>query len=401
MSALLFALLVPEPGDAPGARRRDRVADGIAVGLALGYGALMVPLGDATKPGAFIPWQADVAIGVLCALALVVRRRHPLLVALALLPFGAVSVMATGAVAVALFTVAVRRRAAVVLWLGAANVATGAGYYLLQDDPPFPLWVDLLLRSVVSAAVVGWGLFVRAHRRLTQSLRDHATRLEAEQHLRVEQARLTERTRIAREMHDVLAHRLSLISLHAGALEVRTDARPEETAVAAAAIRGSAHEALDELRAVFGMLRLRAPQPGAGDPASRSEPPQPGLGDLPDLVGAARASGMTVDYTCSVPVDGPAVLLGRTAYRFVQEGLTNARKHAPGAGVRVLLDGAAGGELRITVTNPLTPATGSGIPGSGLGLVGLRERVALAGGRVEHIAEAGSFRLRAWLPWPS
>ncbi len=391
MSALLFALLVPDPADTV---RRDRLADAVAIGVAAGYGALMVPVGDAMQPGAHIPWQVDVAIGTLCLLALLARRRRPLGVALALLPFGAVSVMATGAITVAVFTVAVRRRAPVVLWLGAANVATAAGYFLLQDDPPFPLWVDLLVRSVVTAAAVGWGLFVQAYRRLTQSLRDHAARLEAEQHLRVEQARLTERTRIAREMHDVLAHRMSLISLHAGALEVRADVRPDELALAAGAIRSSAHEALQELRTVFGVLREGA--------AGRPEPPQPGLGDLPELIGDARASGMAVDYTCRVAVDGPAVLLGRTAYRFVQEGLTNARKHAPDAEVRVLLDGAPGGELTITVSNRCAgEGRAPAIPGAGLGLIGLRERIALAGGRVEHGAEGGTFRLRAWLPWPA
>jgi signal transduction histidine kinase len=290
--------------------------------------------------------------------------------------------------------VAIRRRPPVLLWLGAANVATASGYFLLQNDPPFPLWVDLVIRIVVTAAAVGWGLFVQAYRRLTQSLRDQATRLEAEQHLRVEQARLTERAQIAREMHDVLAHRMSLISLHAGALEVRTDARPEETALAAGAIRTNAHEALQELRTVFGVLRE-----GKG---SRPEPPQPGLGDLPELVDTVRASGLTVGYTCRVPVDGPAVMLGRTAYRFVQEGLTNARKHAPGTDVQVLLDGAAGGELRITITNRCTDTDHRlAIPGTGLGLVGLRERIALAGGRVEHGIDRGTFRLQAWLPWPA
>ncbi|MEV0128533.1 histidine kinase [Dactylosporangium sp. NPDC050688] len=392
MSALLFELLVPQPGS-PRSARRDRVADAVAVAVAAAYGAVMVPLGDATQPGAAIPWQVDVAIGALCVLGLLARRRRPLGVALALLPFGAVSVMATGAVTVALFTVAIRYGGATVAWLGAANVATAAGYFLLQHDPPFPLWVDLLLRSVVTVAAVGWGLFVQAYRRLTQSLRDHAARLEAEQHLRVEQARLTERTRIAREMHDVLAHRLSLISLHAGALEVRTDAGPQETAAAAGAIRSSAHAALQELRAVVGALRQGT--------ASRPEPPQPGLGDLPELLGTARAAGMTVGYTCHVPVDGPAVLLGRTVYRFVQEGLTNARKHAQGAPVQVLIDGGPGDGLRVTVTNPCTGAGRPAVAGAGLGLVGLRERVALAGGRVEHGTDGGTFRLQAWLPWPA
>jgi signal transduction histidine kinase len=393
MSALLFALLVPEPAGSGRSARRDRLADGVAAGLALGYGALMVRLGDATAPGAALPWPVDVAVGALCASTLVVRRRWPLGLALTLLPFGAVSVMATGAITVGLFTVAVRRRAPVVLLLGGAHVLLGAVYFLLQNHPPYPLWVDLLMRTVITAAAIGWGLFVQAHRRLTRSLRDHAARLEAEQHLRVEQARLTERARIAREMHDVVAHRMSLVSLHAGALEIRTDARPEEVALAAGAIRASAHEALQELRGVIGVLRDRAP--------GRPEPPQPDLADLPDLVDSARATGMTVRYTCRLPSAGPSVVLGRAAYRFVQEGLTNARKHAPDSAVEVLLAGTAGESLRITVSNPCPGTPGRpAVPGAGMGLVGLGERVALAGGRIEYGVDRGTFRLQAWLPWP-
>lgn len=394
MSALLFALLVPEPPGSTRSARRDRLADGIAIGLALAYGAVMVRLGDATAPGAALPWPVDAAIGALCALTLVVRRRWPLGLVLVLLPFGAVSVMATGAITVALFTAAIRRRAWVVLLLGAANVLLGVVYFLLQDHPPYPLWVDVVVRALVTAAAVGWGLFVQAYRRLTRSLREHAARLEAEQHLRVEQAKLTERARIAREMHDVLAHRMSLVSLHAGALEVRTDARPEEVALAAAAIRTSVHAALQELRTVIGVLRY-----GAG---GRPEPPQPDLTDLPELVENARTGGMSIQYTCHVPPAGPSVVLGRAAYRFVQEGLTNARKHAPDSPVEVLLDGAAGEDLRITITNPCTGAVGrSAVPGAGMGLIGLGERVALTGGRIEYGVDRDTFRLQAWLPWPA
>ena len=103
--------------------------------------------------------------------------------------------------------------------------------------------------------MVGWGLFVRAQRELVLSLRERAERLEAEQRLRVEQAREAERRRIAREMHDVLAHRVSLLSLHAGALEFHPDASAEEVAEAAAVIRASAHAAMQELRDVIGVLR--------------------------------------------------------------------------------------------------------------------------------------------------
>jgi signal transduction histidine kinase len=393
MAGLVFTLLVPDP---PGSRRsaaRDRLADAVAVTVALAYGSLMIPLGDATRAGAPLPWRLDVALGVLCCAALLVRRRRPVALTVALLPVSTVSVMATGAALVALFTVAIHRRGPVALALGAAYVAVVPVYFVLHDDPEFPVWVDLVVRTLTTTGALGWGMFVRAYRRLTASLREHAARLEAEQHLRVDQARLTERARIAREMHDVLAHRMSLVSLHAGALEVRTDARPEEVAIAAGAIRASAHQALEELRGVIGVLREGA--------VGRPEPPQPGLADLPGLVDAARAMGMTVAYTSAVPADGPSVVLGRTAYRIVQEGLTNARKHAPGTAVRVLVGGEPGADLRIEVRNPVpVPAARPEVPGAGMGLVGVSERVALAGGQVRYGPDGDDFRLEARLPWP-
>jgi signal transduction histidine kinase len=388
MSSLGFALLVPGPAGQRGTAARDRVADAIAILSALLYGAVMVRLGDATSAGAAIPWPVDVAIGVACAGALPVRRRWPLGVTLALLPFGAVSVMATGPILVALFTVAVRRRAGLVLLIGLAHLGTGIGYYLLQTDPPYPLWVDVALRGLTGLAAIGWGQFLRAYRHLAGSLRERADRLAAEQQLRVDQARLTERARIAREMHDVLAHRMSMVSLHAGALEVRTDARPEEIAVAAAAIRSSAHLALQELRTVVGVLR----QGATGPP----EPPQPGLADLPRLLADARTAGMTIDGQLDRAGSEPSPVLGRTAYRIVQEALTNAHKHAPGEPVTVVVGDGDG--LRIEVVNALS-GSGTGLVGSGTGLIGISERVALIGGRVSYGTERDRFRLEAWLPW--
>ncbi|BCY12474.1 sensor histidine kinase [Actinoplanes sp. L3-i22] len=384
---MLLHLLVPEPGS-PRAAVRDRLADAVAILLALLYGSAMMLVGDATRPGAAIPWPVDLALGVAGATALLVRRRHPLAVLVALLPFGAISVTVTGPILVALFTAAIRLRFPVVLLLGAVNVATGGVYYLLQERPVYDVWVDFLVRGVITVAALGWGSFVRAYRRLTTSLREHAARLEAEQELREEQARLAERARISREMHDVLAHRMSLISLHAGALEVRGSLPPVELSLAAGAIRTSAHEALEELRAVVGA------------PRGRPEPPQPGLADVDDLVASVRAAGMTVGFDSAVPVDGPPVPLGRTAYRIVQEGLTNARKHGSEAAATVRMEGAAGQGLRITIINPFLGTRESAPPGSGLGLVGIGERVGLAGGSFRCRAERGVFRLEAELPWP-
>jgi signal transduction histidine kinase len=406
LPALLPAALVPDPAGGPGplgpagaGRRprtvRDWLVDVICILLALAYGALVMRVGDATAPSPGVPWPVDAAIGTLCCLSLWCRRRWPLGLAVALVPFAAVSAMSTGAVTISVFTVAVHRRAAAAVLVGVAYVATAPVYYFLQDHPKFSIWVDVVGRLVIATAAVGWGMFARARRQLVLSLRERAARLEAEQHLRVDQARLTERARIAREMHDVLAHRLSLVSLHAGALEVRTDARPEEVATAAGVIRDNAHEALQELRTVIGVLREGS--------SSAPERPQPGLPDVPELVESARAAGMRVGYTCRVgAAAGPSAILGRTVYRIVQEGLTNARKHAPGTAVEVLVDGAAGEGLRVRITNPFPLATARpDVPGAGVGLVGLSERVALAGGRFEYgpDPDGDGFRLEVWLPW--
>jgi len=123
---------------------------------------------------------------------------------------------------------------------------------------------------------------------------------------------------------------------------------------------------------------------------------------VPELIEIARAAGTEVSYACAAT--GLPATTGRTVYRFIQEGLTNARKHAPGAAVEVLVDGSPDAGLRVLVSNPLPPApTRTELPGAGMGLVGLRERVTLAGGRLEHGhgQNGRSFRLEAWLPWPS
>jgi signal transduction histidine kinase len=205
---------------------------------------------------------------------------------------------------------------------------------------------------------------------------------------------MAERTRIAREMHDVLAHRLSLLATYAGALEYRPDAPPERLSQAAGVVRAGVHQALEELREVILLLRA--------DDAGEDDRPQPVLADVPRLVSESRDAGGPVELRDELPAaaDLPPAA-GRTAYRVVQEALTNARKHAAGRPVRVVLRGRPGDGLVIDVRNPLRGDGGDPPPGSGTGLVGLTERVRLAGGTLDHEAAAGEFRLRAWLPWPA
>jgi signal transduction histidine kinase len=314
--------------------------------------------------------------------------------------FSVYSMSASGVALIALFTVAVHRRLAVVGPIAAGYALTSFVTPLVRPDISVTHWSQVVLGVACVAAVLAWGMFVRARR---QSLRERARRAESEQELRVARARQLERNRIAREMHDVLAHRLSLLSLHAGALELRPEAPPEEIARAAGVIRDSAYQALEDLREVIGVLR--ADRAGLDRSDQAPEPPQPTLVDLPELVDQSRRAGMWVRFECQVaePAAVPAAI-GRSAYRIVQEGLTNARKHAGDAEVSVAVHGTAGDGLTVEIRNPcpVGAAGTAGIPGGGAGLIGLTERTSLAGGRLEHgRTPAGDFRLWAWLPWPT
>ena len=282
--------------------------------------------------------------------------------------------------------------------VGLALASTAIFPLLYAGDESYGF--QIVLGVLITGVVVGWGLFVRVQRELVVSLRERAATLEAEQRLRIEQAREAERLRIAREMHDVLAHRVSLLSLHAGALEFHPDASPEEVAEAAGVIRASAHAALEELRDVIGVLRE-----GEGVPGAAPEPPQPTMADVPALVDESRRAGMHLHCTLDVPSD-PALpaAVERAAYRIVQEGLTNARKHAPGAAVQVTIATEASTGLVVEVVSRRAVGVAAperlALPGAGTGLVGLAERVELAGGELRHGPdEAGDFVLRASLPW--
>jgi signal transduction histidine kinase len=340
----------------------------------------------------------SLVFGTAACLSLWLRRRHPVAVGIAAVGGALVSPLAFGAAILALFNCAIRGPRTALVLLTLVSLAAAIVYPALEPGgDPYP--VEAVFGVLLTVVAVGWGLFARARRELIYSLRERAERLEAEQRLKVEQAREAERRRIAGEMHDVLAHRVSLLSVHAGALEFRPDAPPAEIAKAAAVIRASAHAALQELRDVVGVLREQGQE---GSP----EPPQPTLEALPALVEECRAAGMRVNANVDVsPERELAAALGRTAYRIVQEGLTNARKHAPGAAVEVGVSTAAEADLEVLVVTRRPVGISSGgsrLPGAGTGLIGLAERVALAGGELEHGPDAdGNFVLRALLPWPT
>jgi signal transduction histidine kinase len=383
---------------APGRSLLDWVVDIAAFVLAVAVGVAVLISTWSEHAQAFA--VLDAVCGSLACLALWVRRSRPWVVGVTVIGVSAFSSMAAGAALIAAYTVAVHcslRRLAGIAALSLTASGIYAGLYVKAGSYSF---ADLLIGVLLTGLAIGWGLFARARRELVVSLNDRARRVEAEQRDRVEQARRAERTLIAREMHDVLAHRLSLLSVHAGALEFRPDAPPEEIERAAGVIRDSAHAALQELREVIGLLRELDPESDEGP-----EPPQPTLADLPALIDESREAGMEVrlKFELEEPTAVPPAV-GRTVFRVVQEGLTNARKHAPGSLVDVEIARDSAGQLTAAVVTRPRVGTIAGqaaapLPGTGSGLVGLGERVTLAGGRLAHgHTVGGGYALRATLP---
>ncbi|MDJ1135273.1 sensor histidine kinase [Streptomyces iconiensis] len=386
---------------------KDWLAD---IGMFLFAALFFLVTADSVVAGSDISGTAvlaeQAAGGVACA-ALFVRRRWPVALAVLLLVSGKFSHFMTGPCLVALFTVAATRPPRVTGWVAALGLAP-LPFYLASGPPADdPRTGSALTFFALVACALGWGSFVRSRRQLIASLEERAEHAATD-------ARREAREDVAREMHDVLAHRLSLLSVHAGALEFNPGGNPEQVSRAAGVIRESAHEALQDLREIIGVLR--APE--------AHERPQPVLADLEQLVEESRGAGARVTLVREVPGEGEAgereevqqggaqqggvpAVTGRTAYRIVQEGLTNARKHGPGPEVPVSVSvrGGPGQGLTVEVRNPgKEPQHHEGahpaVPGSGQGLVGLTERAHLAGGHLEHGWDDGDFRLRAWLPWP-
>jgi signal transduction histidine kinase len=224
-----------------------------------------------------------------------------------------------------------------------------------------------------------------------QRRREAQTRLADEtERSQLEAARRTvleERTRIARELHDVVAHHMSLIAVRAETAPYRLEGVAEPVAEEFAAIANASREALTDMRRLLGVLRSESP------PLTE---PQPGVENLPDLVEAANGAGVEVRLDVEPGLEVPPAV-GLTAYRIVQEALSNARRHAGGAPVAITL-GAEDDRLAVTIVNG--PGTASGEPwGSGQGLAGMRDRAFALGGSLTAIPTSdGGFVVQAQLP---
>ncbi|USA05200.1 histidine kinase [Streptomyces lydicamycinicus] len=366
----------------------------------------------------------EVGVSMLAAAALVLRRRFPLLVFLFTLP-GLYIGYIWFAPMIGLYTLAVRRpgRAR----LGICAVLLIAAHFFPYPITDFELTVYrentlvLIDACVTSAAPIALGLLVRTRQELASRVEDLTRSLRREDRLLADRVKTTERARLAREMHDVVAHQVSLISLQAGAVQVST----EDPAARAGArtIRELSVRTLEELRHMVGVLRADG---GEAAEAHRLAP-QPDLTELPRLI---EMSALDVTYEGAVAAGTSGTkTVERAAFRTVQEALTNIRKHAPGARVRVRVDpvdtvrgessgrgedsGRAGGSgraeesraahgLRVEIRNgpPDATATVPALPGGGHGLVGLRERAQSLGGTLEarHTSDGG-FVVRAEFPY--
>ncbi|PWI16112.1 sensor histidine kinase [Streptomyces sp. Act143] len=415
------------------ARWRTALLD---IGLAFGSVLECAVEGVDFAGDAGIPVAAGVVFGVLAGAALLVRRKWPIavvLVSIAITPAQMGYLMGI----VGLYTLAASElpRRIIGSLAGMSFVGMLIVMFVRVRQSMETGESDLGSWSVPFAAIaisIGLtapplllGLYVGARRRLMESLRERADSLERELQLlaeraeeRAEWARNEERTRIAREMHDVVAHRVSLMVVHAAALQAVARKDPEKAVKNAALVGDMGRQALTELREMLGVLRsgdggsgvrqagvpLAAVGVAAAAAASRAveESDGPCLSELEELIGQSAAAGMVVDLSVEGDVRSYAGEIEQTAYRVVQEALTNVHKHAAGAKTHVRL-AHRGSEIAMQVENEPPPevsvASSARLPSGGNGLVGMKERVAALGGVfVSGPTDAGGFRVSAVIP---
>lgn len=345
------------------------------------------------------PW--GLVFGVALLLPLVVRRRFPVaafaivagvigarLLGDVRVPGDTALIPALAAALVALYAVAVRRPART-LWLAGLVIEVGIAVWLFRMD------TDLVAQRFVglSALVVVAGVLgtnARQRRQLLASLEERAVRLEHERDQQGQLAAAAERARIAREMHDVVAHNLTVMVALADGAGWALRETPDQAQMAIERVSRTGREALREMRALLGVLRE--------DPGPRGRAPQPGLAEIEQVVSQLRAAGVPVDYVVRGAPPGPVPPgLQLAAHRIVQEALTNTLKHAgPGARSEVAL-AFSGERLELTIADSGTPSPGPVVEGGGLR--SMRERVALYAGGVEAGPVAdGGWTVRAWFP---
>ncbi|MEU3570491.1 histidine kinase [Kitasatospora sp. NPDC036755] len=353
------------------------------------------------------PWRVPrTIVAALASLSLFLARRHP--VASAVLPVligGLFNRAFPGLFSV--FHLAYLGRTGPATAGGAViAVVSAAGADSLVD------WAGTTgSQLLVQAATLAVGLWLHGRRVLIRTLHEQVDALRRERELRAEQARAAERARVAREMHDVLAHRLSLLVLHAGVLRDQARAGtvaadPDRLTHRLELLRTTAARSLDDLRDVLGALRAEPPDPPAAGaepsvPAGAGSVPAPALRDLTELVGEATQAGQRVELALSGDPETVPTTHRLAVHRLVQEALTNARKYAHTAPVTVRVGYGAPATTVEVRNGPGTALPDGPDSGGGYGLVGLAERVDALGGHLDAGPDGGGgFRLSARLPAP-
>ena len=262
-----------------------------------------------------------------------------------------------------------------------------------QPKPVWDLdwWIPWLVAAVLVAIVVAIAVARRARTQLAAAEHDRDQATEQTRALHDEMIRTEERTRIARDMHDTLAASLSRISLFAGALQVSGADNPEKTANTASMIRSTAHEALDELKNIVGVLR--------GSPGTSRSNGHQGIDAVADLVQSARAAGLHTTLFTDLRPGDVGTVSGHVTYRVVQEALTNAQKYASDQTVRITITGGEDTGIRIDVRNQLSSLPPAVPAGSRAGLTGLTEQARQIGGSINAGAAGSEFVVQCWLPW--
>jgi signal transduction histidine kinase len=382
--------------------------DALRAGVYLAVGALLVAVvPDVSNgwggPGPLPPAPAlgpELVVLAVGCLGLVLRRAHPMLCLLAATLAVGLAVGWLGSTHIGITVVFGEALYSAVFYSGrrtsgAVTVLTGllvAGLALVSLATSGTREAVLSLLGLSLLVIpVAWAREVRHHREATAAAEQRAEQARRVAELDRAAAVAAERARMARDLHDVVAGQLSAIAIQSEAALTLPDADPAIRRRLLEAVREGSVSALTEMRAMIGLLR-------ADDPAEPRTAPA-GLAGLPGLLDTGRASGLRIDLDDRRP-DGAALpaAVDLTAFRIVQESLTNAAKHAPGSAVSLRL-ARAGGALTIEVANPLGPESGG--DGTGTGLLGLRERVDAVGGCVRAGAEAGRWTVRAELPVPA
>jgi signal transduction histidine kinase len=261
--------------------------------------------------------------------------------------------------------------------------------HLPKPEWDVPLWIPWLVATVLVAIVVTVALLRHTQSELARAeiSRDRATKQTDA--MRDEMIRSEERTRIARDMHDTLAASLSRISLLAGAVQVGGTDNPEKIVNTASMIRATAHEGLDELKGIVGVLRGSVPRQGGHQ----------GIDGVADLVQSARAAGLHATLFADLAPGDVGAASGHATYRVVQEALTNAQKYARDQTVHIQITGSEADGVRVSVRNTLSAYPPAVPPGSQMGLRGLAEQVQNVGGSFAAGVMGGEFRIDCWVPW--